>query len=613
MRKRDHRPLQLLSVGSTLVHSLPLLLGAGLLLATWFHAVVLTAWEHGREPSLLRLGSTLARLASSSPDLHTLLVGAHVVAIVLLVVPAQMLWRRTRLGRAAKRGLLCLSLLAAGTDLAAWLGVPELPALWAAAGPLGLLASLPLLLLPVSPLRRLWLYRRWRNPDGARKRVVIVGGGFGGLNAALELDRELGYHPDLEIQVLDKRNFFLFRPLLPSTAAGSIEPRQVTFPFRQLFENTSVAFRKAQVTAVDPYHRPVAAAVELDRDGTRVPVVNQVEFPYDYLVLAPGSTHQGADTKGAGYHSFFMKDLNDAIDLRNHLIDCFERAAVIDKEDLRRELLRFVVVGGGPTGVEVATEIHDLVHNVLLECYRELDPKLPVIYLVQAAGQLLPGWDPDVVRLTTARLARMRIEIILNMRVTEISTRQVTLEEGGPIATRTCVFCAGVRPSELVKTSFLPTDRSGRIPIGDDLRVDGFPAVFVIGDSALSVDKRTQKILPALGQVAAQQGTHAARNLARLITGKATVPFRYSPRGARISVGERFAAVSFLGMRFSGFVAFLAWRGGYLADIVGLGNKWRLLVEWSLDLLGDRTVAQIREPAELHVPAAAPGPQSQSR
>jgi len=417
--------------------------------------------------------------------------------------------------------------------------------------------------------------------------VVIVGGGFAGLYTALELDRRLGHHRSLEIVVLDRRNYFLFPPLLPSVATGAIETRQVTYPFRRIFEATSVVFRKETVESIDVGARVIHTRADVDEKSTAL----HRELRYDALVLAPGSDTQTFRTPGVAEHAFFMRELGDAVSVRNHIIDCFELAAQEQSAERRAALLRFVVVGGGPTGVELMAEIRDLIEHVLTVRYPEVSPEEVDLVLVQSGAQILPGWHPTVVQRATDQLHALEVRTLTGRKVQSVSEFAVALDGGETLPARTTVWCAGVKPAGLLGAVDLPKHPSGRVPVEEDLRVPGRPEVFVLGDAALC--QHEGKSLPPLGQVAFQQGTHTGKNLARLIRGEPLTPFRYFNYGALVSVGEHFAAIDLMGVRMSGALAWFIWRTLYLTKLVGFGNKVRVVLDWSLDLLVERSISQI--------------------
>lgn len=587
----DRHSLTNLPLGRKLMATAALLLGLGLFFSGWFVSVELTAYETSWF-ALFRWGDRLDALRAVRSDIFWTLFLAHAVSLVLLAGVAGALLRRVALARGARKALLLALGGLGGLDLLCWLLLPGWGGAHVILGGVVVLESLILLYVALYPLRDMWIYRRWRGTGGPPVRVVIVGGGFAGLYAALHLDRRLGYHRDLELTVIDRRNYFLFPPLLPSVAAGAIETRQVTYPFRRIFEAANIRFKKEHVERIDLAGRTIHARVDVDDD----PVTGQArvvrcETPYDILVLAPGSDTNTFGTPGVAEHAFFMRELGDAIAVRNHIIDNFERAARDGDPERRREQLTFVVVGAGPTGVELAAEVRDLIDHILLNRYPELDPTEVTVVMVQSGAQILPGWHPAIVDSAGARLRALRVDLRLGRRVVGVTPFCVTLDDGARIATRTCVWCAGVKPSPLLSACDLPRHKSGRVEIADDLRVVGRDDMFVLGDAAYLLHRGAP--LPPLGQVAFQQGQHAAATIERIVRRQPTRPFRYFNFGALVSVGDKFAAVDLLGVRLSGFFAWWIWRTLYLAKLVGFGNKVRVVLDWTLDLIIERSISQI--------------------
>jgi NADH dehydrogenase len=601
MQRPNNIKLPNLPLGQKLIATFLLVGGTLLFILSWV-AVLKTVYAPDMPMALL--GQRLADLYASDQFVFDELLGFHAATLIALVITTFRLFKLTSFNRRFRILFYLLVSTLSVLDLLGWVLAPRYGGSTLYVGTFGAAAGVSLVFLAAVPVWQMWCYRRWRSPDGKVKRVVIVGGGFAGLYAALGLNRRLGYSHDLEITLIDRRNYFLFPPLLPSAAAGTIETRQVSYPFRRIFETTNIAFRKMSVTAVDPHAQIVRGTVEVSEDPiTKRLISREASFEYDYLVFAPGSTTQTFGTKGADQHAFFMRELNDAVRLRNQVISCFERAAVLDDEEEQRELLTFAVVGAGPTGIETATEIFDLIEQVLQRRYPEVNRSLAQVCLIQSGKQVLPGWDESIVKMAEAQLRRMGLKVVLGERVTEVGPNFVAVN-GSKIPARTVIWAAGVKPSPLARSSGLPLDASGRILVNTDCTAQGFNNVFVLGDVAHFVDPRTGKDLPPLGQVAFQQGPHAARNIVRLLSGKPTKPFRYFNFGGLVSVGEHFAAVNLLGVKISGVVGWFIWRTLYLSKLVGFSNKLRVVLDWTLDLLVERSISQIRdEEAELLPPS----------
>jgi NADH dehydrogenase len=595
--------LRNLTAASKIAISLGLVLGLALFLSGWFVSVAALNWDLSWM-GLVNLGNRVGMLGS---DWGWVLFGAHTLSLALLLPLSLTLVRRTPLPRLTRRALFAVATSLAFVDVMAWLLVPFLGFARNILGGV-VLALTPLLgYLAGAPLRAMWRSRRWQEPERP-VRVVIVGGGFAGLDTARGLDAALGWSNKLELTVIDRKNYFLFPPLLPSVSVGAIETRQVTYPFRRIFEATNIVFKKETVERIDVAAGKLISKVDIDADADGGTLrVRRDETPFDYLVLAPGSTTQTFDTPGAE-HAFFMRELGDAIALRNHIIDCFETAAREPNRALVEKMLRFVVIGAGPTGVEVASEVRDLIDQVLLPRYPEVDAALVDVVLVDSGERVLHGWHTAVASSAEHQLAKLGVRVWHQARVAALGTEWVRLKDGRQLDTRTACWCAGVAASPLLAKTGLPLDRAGRVAVDPDCRVPGHHNVFVLGDAATFPGKDGRP-LPPLGQVAFQQGAQTALNLARLLRGEPTRPFGYFDFGQLVSVGHQFAAMRLLGVRLSGFFAWLVWRTLYLGKLVGFGNKLRVVLDWSLDLFVERSSSQIYARRELLAVAASDQPE----
>jgi NADH dehydrogenase len=608
MSRRNIYGLRNLGTAAKLAISLGLVLGFALFLSGWFVSVAAINWDL----SWMGLVSLGTRVGMLGANLRWVLFAAHCVSLGLLLPLSLTLVRRMPLPRLTRRALFAVTTALAVADIAAWLLLPVVYFAQSALGVLVLLLTPMLGYLAGAPIRAMWKTRSWSEPRQP-VRVVIVGGGFAGLDTAMGLDAALGWSDKLEITVIDRKNYFLFPPLLPSVSVGAIETRQVTYPFRRIFEATNIRFKKETVEQIDVEGGKIISKVDVDADADGGTLrVRHDQTPFDYLVLAPGSTSQTFNTPGA-QHAFFMRELGDAIALRNHIIDCFETAARETDRELAGKMLRFVVIGAGPTGVEVASEVRDLVDKVLLPRYPELDAALVDVVLIDSGDRVLNGWHAAVASSAEAQLAKLAVRVLHQARVSEIGTDWVRLKDGTQLDTRTACWCAGVAASPLLAKTGLPLDRAGRVAVEPDCRVPGRSNVFVLGDSATFAGKDGRP-LPPLGQVAFQQGAQAGKNLVRVLRGEPTRPFRYFDFGQLVSVGHQFAAIRLLGVRLSGFLAWFVWRTLYLSKLVGFGNKVRVVLDWSLDLFVERSSSQIHASRELlevgasheaHAPAEA--------
>jgi NADH dehydrogenase len=590
-----------LSTGTKLLLSVALVIGWGLFLSAWVAGALVSGWGFSWS-ILLGLGALLEGFHKTIPLGFWVFFGLHAASIPLINTVALFMVRRIAMPRGFRTTMRTTAVVLGLLDIACWLLLPYTAVARALLASVLVAETAVLALLVVLPFRDMWVYSRWKSGDGP-KRVLIVGGGFGGLYTALSLDKRLGYHPDLEITVVDKKNYFLFPPLLPSVATGAIEARQVTNPFRRIFEATNVVFKKQCVEQVDLDNQCVHTRIAVAADPETGELTEErATLAYDYLVLAPGASTNTFGVPGAEKHAFFMRELGDALAVRNRVIDSFEHAASERDPARRKQFVRFIVVGAGPTGVELAAEVQDLIHNILLARYPEIPPDEPKVYLVQSGNRVLPGWHDMVAEKTAGQLGHIAVEKIMGNRVVEVRSDRIVMKNGDEIEGRTVVWCTGVKPASVMSRTGLTQGHGGRIPVRPCLRPEGHDNVFVLGDVAECADPKSDRPLPALAQVALQQGGQTGPNIIRLLKGREPKPFKYLNYGALICVGEHFAVVDMMGVRFSGFIAWIVWRLLYLAKLVGFGNRVRVVLDWTLDLLLERSISQLwtsREEVQL--------------
>jgi NADH:ubiquinone reductase (H+-translocating) len=401
----------------------------------------------------------------------------------------------------------------------------------------------------------------------ALTKILIVGGGFGGLAAARELARLLSGTEDVGVALLDPKNYTTFWPMVPSIIPSNVEVRHIAHSLRRILKPLGIEFFQDEIAEVDFETRQL-------KSGER-------DYPYDYLVLAPGSCTTFFGTPGAEEYAMDIKGLRDALLVRNHVIDRFEEAEHLE-DRAPDDLLTFVIVGGGPTGVEAAADTHDLIFDVLEDDYPNVDFGSVRVVLVNAGDYILKGLDAPLVHAATRRLASQRIEVINDAKVEEVRPDAVVISDGRTIPTRTTIWAAGIEPPPLVGNLDVQKDHRGRILIDQYLRVKGRSGVYAVGDcTGIQYDGPP---VPALAQVAEQEGKRAASNLAAEIENKAPVPFRYRSVGQLVDLGEGSALVDILGVNLSGLLGTYVWKVVYLYELGYDLNRAHVLADWTIDL-----------------------------
>jgi len=409
--------------------------------------------------------------------------------------------------------------------------------------------------------------------DTHRLRVVIVGAGFAGLWAARALAGRT-----CDVLVVDKNNYHTFLPLLYQVAAAELESEQIAYPVRGIFRGAdNVSFAMAQVTG-------------LDREN-RVLHTDSLPIPYDRLIVAPGSVTNFFGVPGADEHAFRLKSLEQAILLRNHIMGCFERAALSKSPAEQRRLLTFTVVGGGPTGVEYAGALAELIRGPLAKDFPPLIAGQARVVLFEAMDGILFGF-PDLLR-TEALIALRRkgVQVFLGAQVAEVAAAHVLLKDGSNFLTSTVAWTAGVKVHPLAAQLGLPCAPNGKILVDEHMRVRGMPEVLAAGD-ACQIDG--QPPLPMIAPVAIQTGRHAARTVLREMKGKKPKRFTYFDKGSMATIGRGAAVVRFCGRNYTGFFAWAMWLVVHLLYLVGFRNRLLVLINWAWDyLLFERAVRLI--------------------
>lgn len=397
------------------------------------------------------------------------------------------------------------------------------------------------------------------------KKIVIIGAGFGGLNAVRKLA-----HSKYEVTIIDRNNYHTFLPLLYQVSAAEIEPEQIASPVRVIIRKSpNIRFIRGEVSRINYANKTVLCLGE--------------HIPFDFLVIAVGSINNFFNIPGAERFSFPLKTLDDGMILRNHILTCFERASFIGDAAQRKRLLTVVIIGAGPTGVEFAGALAELVYGPLKKDFPELAKETVRIVLVEASNRAVVMFDDRLSAYVAEILQKKGVEVRLGISVKAIDANGVKLADGEVLETETVVWTAGVRgemiPSDL-QLEMLP---SGRVKVDEYLRVPGYEDVFVIGDLACAIYKG--KPLPMIAPVAMQQGQYVAKYLLNAMKGKGSKPFQYIDKGSMVTVGRNQAASQISVFKFKGFIAWFIWVFIHIVYLIGFRNKLFVMISWVLNYI----------------------------
>lgn len=426
------------------------------------------------------------------------------------------------------------------------------------------------------------------------KRIVIMGGGFGGAAVAARLEQLFRRDPSVEIVLVDRENFSVFTPLLPEVPSGAVEPKHVVSPLRARLRRTSV--RQAEVHAIDVERRRLVAG--------HCPRCAEYVLEYDYLVLSLGAVTNFFGIPGVAERAMTMKSLADAASLHDHVIGKFEHADLDPDPAARRRLLTFVVAGGGFAGVETAAELNDFV-RAAGRYYPNIRPSDVRIVLVHAGDRILPEVSESLSAYALRKLGSRGVEVLLQTRIDHCDEESMRLSSGEVITSQTLIWTAGVAPNPLLKGIDVPREGSGRVVVESTLAVKGRPEVFALGDCAAAVNPATGRPYPPTAQFAIRQGRVVADNIAAAIRGGSSHPFNFRPLGLLASLGRHSAVAEVLGLKFSGFFAWLMWRAIYLSKLPGFERKVRVALDWALDLVFPRDIVYLRSLHRTGGPAPA--------
>jgi NADH dehydrogenase len=411
-------------------------------------------------------------------------------------------------------------------------------------------------------------------------KIIIIGAGFGGLNAAKALAKA-----DVEVLLIDRHNYHTFSPLLYQVATCGLEPEEIAYPVRGIFRRQSnLSFLMGEVMAIDTG----AKVVQVLFNG------NERQESYDYLIVAGGSTTNFFNTPGLDQYAFELKTLDDAVLLRNHILTMFENATWTEDDKRREALKTLVVVGGGPTGLETAGALFELYKHVLSKEYPYLRDEQPRVILVEATDRLLAPYPESLQQAALDQLKSLGVDVILDNPVQEVTADEVRLKDGRVIASSTLIWSAGVQASPLANMLGVELQRGGRVPVLPTLQVIGLDAVYVVGDMAYLPDKNGQPY-PQMIPAAQQQGALASKNILCRLRGEQEVPFSFVDRGIMATIG-RSRAVAYIYNRIPlrGYIAWMAWLILHLVSLMGFRNRLNVLINWIWNYLTyDRSIRVI--------------------
>ena len=412
-------------------------------------------------------------------------------------------------------------------------------------------------------------------------RIVIAGGGFAGLYAAMHFDKRLARRADVEVTLISRENFILFTPLLHEVAAGDLYPGDIVNPLRRILRH--VKFVDADVQAIDLNARCIRCIASVaDRE---------LEFEFDHVLLTLGSETNFFNMDGVRDWSVTMKSLSDAALLRNRMVALLEQASLQSDEAGRRQLLTFVTAGGGFSGTETTGAVNDFVRETV-RYYPQLREELIRVVVVHPGNFILPELGEELGRYAERKLRERKVEVIKGARVANYDGAVVTLSDGTSIPAATLIWTAGVKPSPVIAQ--LPCEKErGRLLVSEYLAVTGVPGLWAAGDCAAVPVLDTENFHPPTAQHGLREGVTVAKNIEAMILDRSLKPFRYKMMGQLASIGHRTGVAMVFGIKFSGFIAWWFWRSVYLMKLPGLAKKLRVMVSWTLDLFFGQEIEQM--------------------
>jgi NADH dehydrogenase len=405
-------------------------------------------------------------------------------------------------------------------------------------------------------------------------KVVILGGGFGGINAA----KTLG-NTKLDVWLIDRTNHHLFQPLLYQVASAALSPGDIAVPIREIlakYENVTVWMGQVE---------------NIHKETQEIILKNGERIHYDYLIVAVGARHSYFGRDDWEPFAPGLKTLVDALKIREKILLSFEKAERCDSILEAKKYQNFVIIGGGPTGVEMAGSIAEIAQETMLKNFRRIDPSKTKIYLIEGSPTILPVYPPRLSQIAKGYLEQMRVQVITGKRVTNVSSTGVMVEDLF-IPSENVIWAAGNQASPLLKTLNVPLDRQGRVLVHPDLTIPGHPEIFVIGDAACAMDK-TGKPLPGLAPVAVQQGKYVAYVIRKQLPHEQRPPFRYLDKGTMAIIGKTKTIATFGKLQFHGIIAWLGWCFVHIMYLIGFRNRFTVMIQWFISYFSSQRGARL--------------------
>lgn len=413
-----------------------------------------------------------------------------------------------------------------------------------------------------------------------KKKVIIIGGGFAGLNAAKSLKSA-----NIDLLLIDRTNHHLFQPLLYQVASAALSPGDIAIPIRMILRNQ----KNATVL--------MANIISIDKEKKEIKDSSGEIYPYDYLVIAIGMRHSYFGHGGWERFAPGLKTISDALNIREMMLLAFEEAERSSDRNAVKKLMRFVVIGGGPTGVEMAGAISEIARQTMVKNFRRIRPELSEVYLIEALDRILPTYPPNLSEKARHYLEKMGVRVLLNTKVIEVKEHTVELDDH-TIVSSNIIWAAGNEGAQVLKTINTPLDRAGRVIVEKDLSIPGHQEVFVIGDCSLVLDAKGAP-LPGIAPVAIQEGKYVAKVIKKELPSSKREPFSYFDKGSMATIG-RAKAVAVIGkLTFSGYFAWLMWSLIHIAYLISFRNRVLVMIQWIFwYFTGARNVRLIRHPID---------------